>query len=146
VSLNSHGPQVHYFRRSCCVPYPKSQSLTGQLKITNTQLTNVVSSQSITQKQALQSIIVLTKQICAFALYDGQRRNGLILSSPVLKPSGGCCILSHPELGYRKIQPAEASIGWLTIAFVRRRSVLCNLATNVKRRVFIGSSLLVLIF
>jgi hypothetical protein len=48
------------------------------------QLTNFISCQSITQKQALQSITALTKQICAIALYDGQRRNGLILSSLVL--------------------------------------------------------------
>ncbi|MEG3900915.1 hypothetical protein QT987_02735 [Microcoleus sp. SVA1B4] len=44
----------------------------------------VVSSQSITPQQPKQSIIVLTRPSSAIALYDGQRRNGLILSSPVL--------------------------------------------------------------
>ncbi|MEG3960400.1 hypothetical protein [Microcoleus sp. herbarium2] len=65
-------------------PLPRIRlRLTAWVKVTDTQLTNFISSQSITQKQALQSIIVLTKQICAIALYDGQRRNALILSSPV---------------------------------------------------------------
>lgn len=52
--------------------------------VTDTQLTNFLSSQSITRQQAQQRIITLTRQICAIALYDGQPRNGLILSSAVL--------------------------------------------------------------
>ncbi|MEG4397334.1 hypothetical protein QUB30_33820 [Microcoleus sp. BROC3] len=45
--------------------------------------------------------------------YDGKGRNGLVVFSPVLNQVAEAVFYArHAELGYRKIQPAEASIGW----------------------------------
>jgi len=110
-SLNSRRPLVHHLslRPASLAKNPLASYWLGQSR---GQLTNFISSQSITQKQALQSIIVLTKQIfCALALYDGQRRNGLILSSPVLNQVAHTVFYTHqPELSYRNIQPGETRL------------------------------------
>ncbi|MEG4087949.1 hypothetical protein [Microcoleus sp. Pol12B4] len=45
------------------------------------------------------------------SVYDGQSRNGLILSSPVLnKVADAVFYTRHSELGYRRIQPDETSL------------------------------------
>src|SRR4028118_1629006 len=57
--LNSRHAQVHYFRLSATSLAENPQSLTNRVKVTNTQLADFVSSQSITPQQTQQSIITL---------------------------------------------------------------------------------------
>ena len=50
--------------------------------------------------------------------YDGQSRNGLILSSPILnKVADAILYTRYPELGDRRIQPSETSLAseWFKI-------------------------------
>jgi integrase len=63
----------------------------------------------------LQSIITLTKQICVLALYDGQRRNGLIFFSPVFNSATDAVYSSHRELNYhvKKSPSTDAAMQYL---------------------------------